>query len=50
MLSVKVKQRAIVKFLVKPGKTATETYDLLRIIYSDDALSRTQVFEWFKKI
>ena len=37
------------KFLVKLGKTATETHDLLRIVYADDSLSRTQVFEWFKK-
>ena len=45
MLSVKVEQRANMKFLVKLGKTATGTYDLLRIVYSDDSLSRTQVFE-----
>ena len=49
MLSVKVEQCANVKFLVKLGKTALETYDLLRIVYGDDCLSCTQVFEWFKK-
>ena len=47
--SVKVEQRANVKFLVKLGKTATKTYDLLRIFYDDDSSSRTQVFEWFKR-
>ena len=31
------------------GKTTTETYNLLRIVYGDDSSSRTQVFEWFKK-
>ena len=49
MLSVNVEQRANVKFLVKLGKTSTETYDLLRIVYRDDSLFCTQVFEWFKK-
>ena len=42
-------QCANVKFIVKLGKTATENYDFLRIVYVDDSLSRTQVFEWFKK-
>ena len=37
------------KFLVKLGKTVTETHDSLRIVYADDSLSRTQVFELFKK-
>ena len=27
----------------------TETYDLLKIVYGDECLSRTQVFEWFKR-
>ena len=27
----------------------TDTYDLSRIVYGDDYLSRTQVFELFKK-
>ena len=49
MLSVNVKQRVNVKFCVKPGKSATETYDLLKKVYGDECLSRTQVFEWFKK-
>ena len=49
MLNVKVEQRANVKFLVKLDKTATDTYDLLRIVYGDDSLSRTQVFEGLKK-
>jgi hypothetical protein len=49
MLSVKVEQRIIVKFCVKLGKSATETYDLLKIVYGDERLSCTQIFEWFKR-
>jgi len=48
MLSVNVEQRVNVKFCVKLGKSATETYDLLKKVYGDECLSRTQVFEWLK--
>jgi hypothetical protein len=34
---------------VKLGKSATETYDLLKKVYGDECLSRTQFFEWFKR-
>jgi hypothetical protein len=49
MLSVNVEQRVNVKFCVKLGKSATETYDLLKKVYGYECLSRTQVFEWFKR-
>ena len=49
MLSVNVEQRVNVKFCVKLGKSATETYDMLKNVYGDECLSRTQVFEWFKR-
>jgi len=48
MLSVNVEQRFNVKFCVKIGKPTTETYDLLKKLYGDECLSRTQVFGWFK--
>jgi hypothetical protein len=35
--------------LAKLGKSATETYSLLMEVYGDECLSRTQVFEWFKR-
>jgi len=44
MLSVNVEQRVNVKFCVKLAKSATETYDLLKKVYGDEFLSRTQVF------
>ena len=43
-----MEQSVNVKFCVKLGKSATETYDLLKKVYGDECLSRTQVFEWFK--
>ena len=49
MLSANVEQRVNIKFLTKLGKSATETYNLLTELYGDQCLSRTQVFEWFKK-
>jgi transposase len=49
MLSANVEQCVNIKFLIKLGKSATETYNLLTEVYGDQCLSRTQVFEWFKK-
>jgi len=52
MLSVNVEQCVNVKFCVKLGKSATETYDLLKKVYGDECLSRIQVFKrfkWFKE-
>ena len=49
MLSVNVEQRVNVKFCVKLRKSTTEMYDLLKKVYGDECLSRTQVFEWFKR-
>jgi hypothetical protein len=43
-----MEQHIDVKFCVKLGKSATETYNLLKEVYGDECLSRTQVFEWFK--
>ena len=49
MLSANAEQCVNIKFLIKLGKSATETYNLLTEVYGDQCLSRTQVFEWFKK-
>ena len=49
VLSANVEQHVNIKFLTKLGKSATETYNLLTEVYGDQSLSRTQVFEWFKK-
>ena len=49
MLSANVEERVNIKVLTKLGKSDTETYNLLTEVYGDQCLSRTQVFEWFKK-
>jgi hypothetical protein len=46
---LKVEQRVNVKFLARLGAFATETFILLMEVYGDDCLSRTQVFDWFKR-
>ena len=49
MLSVNMEQCVNVKFCVQLGKSAAETYDLLKKVCGDECLSRTQVFEWFER-
>ncbi|KAJ8943370.1 hypothetical protein NQ318_002603 [Aromia moschata] len=44
-----MEQRVNLKFLVKLGKTFTEAYAMLKEVYGNECLSRTQVFEWFKR-
>jgi len=38
-----------INFCFKIRKTATETYQLLQQAYSEDAMGRTQVFDWFHR-
>ncbi|KAJ8947300.1 hypothetical protein NQ318_014198 [Aromia moschata] len=49
MLSVQMEQRVNIKFFVKLGKTFTVVYAILKEVYGNECLSRTQVFEWFKR-
>jgi len=42
-------QRICITFCFKIGKTATETYQLLQQAFGEDAVGRTQVFEWFRR-
>jgi transposase len=42
-------QRACIKFCFKLGKSAAECYENLKVAFGDQAMSRTQVFEWFRK-
>jgi hypothetical protein len=44
-----MEQRAAIKFCVKLKKTATETFDVLKIAYGVECLSRTSVSEWHKR-
>ena len=42
-------QRIGIEFCFEMGKTATETYQLLQQAYGEDAMGRTQVFDWFRR-
>jgi len=41
-------QRICIKFCFTIRKTATEMYQLLQQAYGEDAMGRTQVFDWFR--
>ena len=43
-----VEQRYVVKFCFKLGKSASGTFEFIKLAYGDDVLSRTRVFEWHK--
>ncbi|PNF34759.1 hypothetical protein B7P43_G03791 [Cryptotermes secundus] len=42
-------QRAAVKFCFLLGKNGTETLEMLKTAYKDDAMGKTKVFEWFSR-
>ena len=44
-----IEQRINLKFLVRLGKTPTETFNLLQEVYGDAMMSRTRIFEWHKR-
>jgi len=41
-------QQCVIKFCVKLGETGTETFNKLKQAYVEHALSRLQVFKWYK--
>jgi len=41
-------QRCVIKFCVKLGEIGTETFNKLKQAYGEHALSRSQVFKWYK--
>jgi len=42
-------QRVCIKFCLKLGKNATETYTMIKTAFRDDSLSRSKTFEWLKR-
>ncbi|GFV88116.1 protein GVQW3 [Trichonephila clavipes] len=42
-------KRAVIKFYAKLGKNASETYQLMKQVYGDCCLSRSNVFVWQKR-
>jgi len=49
MLDEKIEQHINLKFLMKLGKSATESTYLLTAVYGDDVMSQSRVFEWHKR-
>ncbi|GFY07319.1 protein GVQW3 [Trichonephila clavipes] len=43
-------QRICIKFCFKLGKMGTETYEMMKTAFGDEAISRARVFEWFRRI
>ena len=36
-----------IKFCFKAGKTSTETLEMVRAAYADEALTRSDIFRWY---
>ena len=49
VISSRMEQRIILKFLVKLRKTPTECFKLLKEVYGKDVMSKTQIFKWHKR-
>jgi len=47
---ISIEQRANLKLLVRLDKTPSEALILLQHVYEEDAMSRSRVFEWHKRI
>jgi len=43
------KQRACIKFCFKLGKTATECYEMLKTAFGEQAMGRSQTFQWLSR-
>ena len=46
-MSDRTEQRICLRFCFRLGKTATEAREILQKAFKEEALSHTQVFEWF---
>lgn len=46
-MNSKLEIRANIKFCFKTGKTATETFELIKKAHGEEAMSRPNVFKWF---
>jgi len=42
-------QRTCIKFCLKFGKTATECYETLKTAFGEQAMGRSQTFQWFSQ-
>ena len=46
IIDCKLEQRANIKLCIKFGKSATETFDMIRHVYGYEATTRARCFEW----
>jgi hypothetical protein len=46
-MDLSVDQRLAMKFRFKAGKSATETLQMVNAAYGDQALSHSNVFQWY---
>lgn len=44
------KQRGVIQFLVKSSEKPSEIFRKLQVVYGDECLSKTRVFEWAKRL
>jgi len=42
-------QRPCIKLCFKLGKTATECYEMLKTAFGEQAMGRSQTFQWFSR-
>jgi hypothetical protein len=47
VMDFSMEQRLAIKFCFKAGKSATETLQMVKAAYGDQALSRSNVFRWY---
>jgi len=45
---VKIRQRCVIEFCFKLGKSGNETLDMLRQAYGGETLSHSAVFQWWR--
>ena len=44
-----LEQRTNLKFLVRLGKSPTEAFKMLQLVYGDETMAQSSVFEWHKR-
>lgn len=48
-MSNKPEQHVFIKFCIKLGKSATETFEMIKKAFKNEAMTRSKTFEWHKR-